>query len=151
MTAPGAGASGTTPRRSRPSGRSPRAVLWLLQSLLAVCFAFAGWGKIAKSSAELLSGGPAWIADVPLPLVRIIGLCELLGALGLLLPAATRRHPELTPVAATGLTSIMVLALAFHLYRGDTQPHLFLVPAILGLLSAVVAWARFRYPSASGP
>ena len=124
-------------------GRSPRAALWLLQGLLAVAFAAAGWGKVAKSGAELLRG-PPWIADVPLPLVRIIGICELLGALGLLLPAATRLHPELTPVAATGLTTIMVLALAFHLYRGDTQPHLFLVPAILGLLSAVVAWARFR-------
>jgi hypothetical protein len=56
---------------------------------------------------------------MPVPLIRIIGICELLGAMGILLPAATRIRPKLTPAAATGLTTVMALAITFHLYRGD--------------------------------
>ena len=84
-----------------------------------------------------------WSIDVPVPLMRIIGVCELLGAIGLMLPAATRIRPELTPAAATGLTTVMALAITFHLYRGDAGGR-FVVPAALGLLAAFVAWARFR-------
>ena len=80
---------------------------------------------------------------MPAPLVRVIGVCELLGAIGLLLPAATRIRPELTPAAATGLTTVMALAIAFHLYRGDAGGR-FILPAALGLVAAFVAWARFR-------
>jgi hypothetical protein len=118
-----------------------RASLWVLQSLLAVVFGVVGWAKVAKSGA--LPPRLDWTTDVPLPLLRIIGVCELLGAVGVLLPAATRIRPELTPVAATGLATVMALAVTFHLYRGDAGS-LLIVPAALGLASAVVAWARLR-------
>lgn len=84
-----------------------------------------------------------WSIDVPVPLIRIIGVCELIGAIGLMLPAATRIRPELTPAAATGLTTVMALAITFHLYRGDAGGR-FVVPAALGLVAAFVAWGRFR-------
>lgn len=124
------------------SARWLRAALWLLQGLLAVVFGTVGWAKLAKSGAVLQSR-LEWTGDVPLPLLRIIGVCELLGAAGVLLPAATRIRPELTPVAGTCLATVMALAFAFHLYRGDVGS-LLIVPAALGLASAIVAWARLR-------
>jgi uncharacterized membrane protein YphA (DoxX/SURF4 family) len=134
-----------TPRAASGSVRDAekwfRGGLWVLQALLAIVFAAAGGLKVVKSVAELRAATP-WTADVPVPLVRVIGVVELLGALGLVLPAATRIQPQLTPVAATGLTTVMALAFAFHLYRGDT--HLLIVPAVLALASCLVAWSRSR-------
>jgi uncharacterized membrane protein YphA (DoxX/SURF4 family) len=129
-------------RRAADSARWFRAALWVLQGLLAVVFAVVGWAKVAKSGAALQSRLD-WTSDVPLPLLRCIGVCEVLGAVGVLLPAATRIHPELTPVAGTCLTTVMALAFAFHVYRGDPA-HLLIVPAALGLASAIVTWARLR-------
>jgi DoxX-like family len=118
-----------------------RGALWFLQASLAGVFAWVGCVKIVKLGAELTATVP-WTIDVPLPLIRAIGVCELLGAVGLVLPAATRVRPHLTPMAASCLTALMALAVTFHLYRGDTQ--VLIVPAILGLASALVAWGRFR-------
>jgi putative oxidoreductase len=115
--------------------------LWGLQLLLAVVFALVGWSKITKPIADVRAA-VSWMVDVPLPLVRVIGVCEVLGAIGLVLPAATRIRPRLTALAATCLTAIMVLAVLFHLYRGDTV--IVLVPALLGFTSALVAWGRLR-------
>jgi uncharacterized membrane protein YphA (DoxX/SURF4 family) len=109
---------------------------------LAAVFGLAGWTKVANSGAALQSV-LNWSIDVPMPLVRIIGICELLGAIGMLLPAATRIRPEVTPAAATGLTTLMALAITFHLYRGDAGVR-FIIPSALGLVAAFVAWARFR-------
>jgi hypothetical protein len=105
-------------------------------------FAWAGWIKVFSLGADLAASAP-WTIDVPTPLFRAIGVCELLGAVGLVLPAATRVQPQLTPVAASCLTTVMALAVTFHVYRGDTNAALF-IPAILGAASAFVAWGRFR-------
>jgi hypothetical protein len=80
--------------------------------------------------------------DVPRPLVLLIGTAELLGAIAMVLPAATRIAPTVTPLAATCLTTLMALAVTFHLYRGDTL--VWVVPAALGAVAALVAWGRFR-------
>jgi hypothetical protein len=69
---------------------------------------------------DQLAANMAWVNAVPELLVRFIGLAEVLGALGLILPAATRIQPQLTPLAAGGLALIMVLASIFHLSRGET-------------------------------
>jgi uncharacterized membrane protein YphA (DoxX/SURF4 family) len=127
--------------RPRPVGnRLISAALWGLQVLLAIVFALVGWSKLTKSAGDVRAA-VSWMVDVPLPLARVIGVCELLGAIGLVLPAATRIRPRLTAVAATCLTTIMVLAVMFHLYRGDT---VIVVPVVLGFSSALVAWGRFR-------
>jgi uncharacterized membrane protein len=66
------------------------------------------------------------------PAVRVIGVVEVLGALGLILPAATRIKPSLTPLAAIGLTTVMALASITHLVRGEVQ--MLPVTALLALL-----------------
>ena len=132
---------GTDDRTGSAAGKAISGALWVMQVLLAFVFALAGWTKIAKTGTELRASLP-WTIDVAAPLVRAIGICELLGAIGLILPAATRIRPQLTPIAATGLTTVMTLAVAFHLYRGDMM--IVIVPSILAVASAVVAWGRFR-------
>lgn len=114
--------------------------VWSLQVLLALVFGMAGLFKSTQPIAELAKQMP-WVANAP-GLVRFIGISELAGALGLLLPAITRIKPILTPVAAVGLVIVMVLATAFHISRGEIGE----VPItlILGGLAAFVAWARFK-------
>jgi putative oxidoreductase len=76
-------------------------------------------------------------------MVRFIGACELAGAVGLILPAATRIRPMLTPLAASGLVVVMLLAMAFHISRGEAAQAL-PINLTLGALAAFVAWGRFR-------
>jgi uncharacterized membrane protein YphA (DoxX/SURF4 family) len=128
-------------RPVRDADRSLRAALWVLQIVLSVLFAWTGWTKLISGENDL-RGAVSWTVDIPVSLVRVIGIVELLGALGLVLPAATRIRPQLTPIAASCLTTVMMLAVMFHLYRGDTR--LVLIPAMLAIAGLVVAWGRFR-------
>jgi len=75
-------------------------------------------------------------------LVRFIGVAEVAGAIGLILPAATRIKPVLTPLAAVGILVIMVLATGFHIYKGEF--HALPVTLLLGAMATFVAWGRFR-------
>jgi hypothetical protein len=111
-------------------------VLWIVQALLALVFLFAGGMK-------LLTPLDALYAVMPLPLpgafIRFIGVCEVLGAAGLILPGLTRIRPELTSLAARGLVLIMVGATMF------TPPEalsLAAIPVVIGLLAAFVAYGR---------
>ena len=83
-----------------------------------------------------------WASQVPLAMVRFIGISEFLGAVGLILPAATKIKPSLTPLAALGLLTIMILAMAFHVSRGEVQATP--VNIVLGGLAAFVAWGRTK-------
>jgi len=116
-------------------------VLWVLQVLLGLAFLAAGGMKLIQPYAELAQQ-MAWVSDVPEVLVRFIGVAEVLGGLGLILPAATRILPWLTPVAAAGLVLDMLLATLFHLVRGEGGVGV--VPLLLGLLAALVAYGRWR-------
>jgi uncharacterized membrane protein YphA (DoxX/SURF4 family) len=114
--------------------------LWVAQGLLALAFGMAGLMKATTPLAELATKLP-WAADLP-HLVRFIGISELLGAIGVVLPAATRIQPRLTPLAASGLVLVMGLALLFHASRGElaqAAP----INLVLGGLAAFVAWGRF--------
>lgn len=117
--------------------------LWVVQALLAVAFAGAGAMKMFTPIAELATKGMGgWVADSPAVLVQFIGLCELLGAIGLVAPAATRIAPKLTPAAAICFVVVMVLAAATHLAYGEygsVGPNLF-----IGGLAAFVAWGRLK-------
>jgi uncharacterized membrane protein YphA (DoxX/SURF4 family) len=129
---------------SRTKGRPSRALhvsLWLVQILLAGMFGMAGVMKGTAPISEL-SQKMAWVSSTPVVLVRFIGLSELAAAIGLILPAATRILPRLTPIAASGLVAIMILAVPFHLQRGEVN--LIGIPIVLGALAAFVAWGRFR-------
>ena len=114
--------------------------LWVVQVLVALGFGMAGFMK-ATAPLETLAANMTWVAAMP-GLVRFIGVAELLGALGMILPAATRIRPMLTPAAGLGLVIIMVLAALFHLTRGEFSA--IGANAILGLLAGFVAWGRLR-------
>ena len=116
-------------------------VLWIVQALLAATFGMGGYGKAAMPIAEIAARVP-WASAVSPGLMRFIGIAELAGALGLILPAATRVLPKLTPLAAAGLLLIMVLAAGFHIQRGETG--LLAVNVVLGALAALVAWGRWK-------
>ncbi len=115
--------------------------LWAVAGLLALAFLAAGLPKIIIERKRLVDR-LTWVADVSDAQVKGVGTVEVLGALGLILPAVTGIAPVLVPLAATGLAIVMVFAAAVHIRRGDGLAAA--VPAIvLGLLAAFVAWGRF--------
>jgi DoxX-like protein len=111
--------------------------LWIVQALLALIFLFAGGMKLVLPLEKLT--GP-----MPLPglFVRLIGVAEVLGAIGLILPGLLRIRPGLTPLAATGLVIIMIGATVLTLAGGDVA--VALIPLVVGLLSAFIAYGRWR-------
>jgi len=111
--------------------------LWIVQGLLAALFLFAGVMKLVLPLDKLT--GP-----IPLPglLLRFIAVCEVLGALGLILPGLLRIRPGLTPLAAAGLVIIMIGATVINLAGGDVVPAL--ITLVVGLLAAFVAYGRWR-------
>src|SRR5215210_2637183 len=116
--------------------------LWIVQVLLALLFLFAGGTKLVIPPDVLASmGSPNQIA-LPGWFVRFIGVAEVLGALGLILPGLLHIKPWLTPLAAAGLVIIMIGATAVTVAGGDGL--LALIPLVVGLLSAFVAYGRWR-------
>lgn len=118
-----------------------RVALWVVQVLLAAFFLMAGVTKGIRplnEAAAMIN----WIPDVPAALARFIGWAELAGGVGLILPAATRIAPWLTPLAAVGLGLIMALAVPFHLMRGEAN--VIGTHVVVLLLAGFVAWGRFR-------
>ena len=114
--------------------------LWIVQGLLAALFLFAGGTKLVLS-LEVLN---EMSKQTPLPglFLRFLGVAEVLGAIGLILPGLLRIRPALTPLAAAGLVIIMIGATALTLAGGDVAPAL--IPLVVGLLSAFVAYGRWR-------
>ena len=112
--------------------------LWVAQVLLGGMFLMVGWMKIATPDAQLTA---MLQGNIALPLARFIGWSEFLGGVGVLLPALTRVMPILTPVAAVGLTIVMVLATGFNLTHAQASQAP--VTVLLGCLAAFVAWGRF--------
>lgn len=126
---------------TRSTGKGLHIALWVAQGLLAVGFGMAGAMKAFTPIPELAQSLP-WAAEVPAALVRFIGVSELAGALGLVLPAVTRVQPKLTWVAAAALVLVMLLASAFHLSRGEAGA--LPVNFVLGGIAAFIAWGRAR-------
>lgn len=115
-------------------------LLWILQAALAALFGAAGVMTSTQPKDKLEPKLP-WTADFSAHAVRFIGLTELAGALGLVLPAATGLVPILTPLAATALALLMVLAALTHLRR--KEPTAIALNAVLLIAAAVIAWGRF--------
>ncbi len=93
-------------------------VLWIVQGLLALAFLLSGFLK-GFTPLEGLKKNMAWVGDVPAGLVRFIGIVEMLGALGLILPKLTQLVPQLTIAAAIGLVLVMLSAAVFHAARKE--------------------------------
>jgi hypothetical protein len=113
------------------------ALLWTAQALLALVFLFAGGMKLVVP-IEMLKGPVA----LPGAFLRFIGVCETLGAIGLVLPSVLRIKPGLTPLAASGLIIIMIGATVVTLVGGMVGPAL--VPVVVGSLATFVANGRWR-------
>jgi uncharacterized membrane protein YphA (DoxX/SURF4 family) len=111
--------------------------LWIAQVLLALIFLFAGGMKLVMPIEDLT-------AQMPMPglLVRFIGIVEVLGGLGVILPWLTGIRPGLTPLAAAGLVIIMIGATVVTLMIGSIA--MALIPVVVGLLAAFVVYGRRR-------
>jgi uncharacterized membrane protein YphA (DoxX/SURF4 family) len=92
--------------------------LWIVQALLALVFLASGVRKLTPPQVAPMKARPR-LAELPLPFVRFIGAAELLGAIGLILPAATKFAPVLTPAAAAGIALLMLCATLVHVARKE--------------------------------
>jgi hypothetical protein len=115
--------------------------LWILQGLLAVVFLGSGLAKSTMTKERMLATGQTGVAPFPLPVIRAVAFCELLAAVGLLLPWATGIGRFLTPLAAVGLCLVMVGAAGSHARL--REPRNVAVNAVLFALAVTVAVARF--------
>ncbi len=114
-----------------------KVALWIVQGLLAALFLFAGGMKLILPIEEMTK-------QIAMPglFLRFIGVCEVLGAIGLILPGLTRIRPALTPLAAAGLVLIMIGATVVTLMTGAIAMSLF--PLAVGIFAAFVAYGRWR-------
>ena len=123
---------------STSTARTANRVLWTAQTLAALLFLFAGAMKFVMP-AEQMQSGPI---SLPITFIHFIGICECLGAIGLVVPGLTRIRPELTPLAAAGLTIIMIGATAISAVAAGAAAGAF--PAVVGIVTAGIAYGRTR-------
>ena len=116
--------------------------LWVAQVALAGFYGFAGFNKVSQSMEALGAMGMGYALDFPELLTRFIGTMEILGAIGIILPALTRILPRLTPLAALGFSVIQVLAMGVHISRGEFM--VLPMNLVLLALSLFVLWGRER-------
>lgn len=125
-------------KTERPRKRPMMAyVLWTVQVLLALLFLFSGAAKLALS-AEAMKGP----VDIPVPFLRFIGVCEVLGALGLILPGIFQIARVLTPLAAACLVIIMIGATVVNIMSSAVP--VALITTVVGLLAAFVAYGNWK-------
>ena len=123
--------------------------LWAMAGLLAAVFLVAGSNKLVIPREKLAKApGGGWVLDFSAGFVKALGAVELLGAVGLILPALLDIAPVLVPLAATGLATIMVGA-AIVTYRRNEFKHVLLNLTYLAM-AAFVAWGRFGPESFTG-
>jgi DoxX-like family len=111
-------------------------LLWVIQVVLALLFLFAGGAKLVVSAADLTAQTP-----LPVAFLRFVGVMEILGGLGLVLPGLLHIQVKLTPLAAAGLVIIMIGAVTVTVPMGVAMAAL---PFVTGVLAAFVAYARWR-------
>jgi putative oxidoreductase len=115
--------------------------LWIAQGLMAAMFIMAGASKSFQPIDALATDMP-WVNEVSSSLVRFIGISELLGGIGIIIPSLLRIKPFLTVWAAYGLIAVMVLAAGFHASRGEfgnIGANIIFIAII-----AFVAWGRSK-------
>jgi hypothetical protein len=118
-----------------PTSKSANTLLWIAQVLVALVFLATGGMKLVLSSAALAAQSP-----VPIGILRILGVLEILGALGLVLPGIFRVRRALTPLAAAGLFTVASGAVGATLAMGHAA--MASLPTILGVLAGLIAFGR---------
>lgn len=116
-------------------------ILWIVQGFLTMVFAYSGIMKSTQSERKLVSIGQTGVEHLPLPLIRSIGIAELLGVAGLMLPSITGLWPALTPIAAGCLGLIMIPAGIIHYRRGEYKT-VWQINAFVLVLCGLVVWGR---------
>jgi hypothetical protein len=120
-------------------------VYWIIAGLLALAYIAAGGQKSFRAPDKLVEAGIGWAKDLPLPMVRLIGAVEVLGAVGLILPPLTGIASILGPIAAIGLVLVQVGAVIFHLIRREPKPlpmnAVLLVAALAAAILGFLVWA----------
>lgn len=116
-------------------------VLWIVQGLLAFAFLAVGFNHAFRPEKMAVTPRMQWIKAVPPKLMTFIGIAEMAGALGIVLPILTGVLPWLTPLAAASLALVMALAFGFHLSRKEYQN--LIGNAMFVALAAFVAWGRW--------
>lgn len=114
--------------------------LWVLQVVLGLMMIASGANKLFTALDELVKMGITWAPEYGAGFVRFLGVCLVLGGLGLVLPAATRILTWLTPLAGAMLAVYFALATAFHLQRSEPP----VITIVITVLCAFVAWGRFK-------
>ena len=115
-------------------------VLWILQVLLGLLFLFSGGSKFAMSLEDMRKMSPPGTIEFSMTFLKFIGVCEILGGLGLILPGLTKIKRVLTPIAAVCLLIIMIGAVVLSIMGPGLKYGV--LPLITGILCAVVAYGR---------
>ena len=116
-------------------------LLWIAQILLSLCLSWAGIVKLFQPVEQLKMMWP-WKGEVSQVFVKLIGIIDLLGALGLLIPPLFRFKPVLTPIAAIGIILLMITASIFHICRGESSQIGFNI--VVAVISAFVVYGRLK-------
>ncbi|SFT87715.1 DoxX-like family protein [Geodermatophilus amargosae] len=116
-------------------------VLWIVAGVLAAVFLGSGLSKLAQPRKKIVDSGMGWAEDFSDGAVKAIGALEVLGALGLILPAVFDVAPVLVPIAAVGLALVMAGAAVVHARRKETP--MVVANLVLLALAVFVAWGRF--------
>jgi len=112
-------------------------LLWIIQILVGLIFMLSGTMKFLTPYSEMIKDAPYVF---PYWFLLFIGTCEVLGGIGLIVPWATGIKPLLTPLAASLLIIIMIGAVIFTAMT--PMSGMAVIPAIVGLLCAFIAWGR---------
>ncbi|MBD2701236.1 DoxX family protein [Spirosoma sp. BT702] len=114
--------------------------LWVVQVLLAASLVWSAWIKLVWPIAQLAAMWP-WVGQIPATLVKLTGIVDFLGTIGLIVPSLLRIQPKLTPIAAVCILVLMICASTFHVLRGEAS--VIGVNNVFALLATFVAWGRF--------
>ena len=114
--------------------------IWVIQGLLAVMFTMAGAMKATQEKEKLAEKMP-WANDYSASMIKFIGISELLGGIGLIVPQLTGIMPILTVLAALGLIVVMILAAVYHLRKSENKE--VVINVVLLLLASIVGYYRF--------
>lgn len=117
-------------------------LLWTIQGFLAAVFVYSGIMKSSQKREKLVNIGQTGVADLSYPVIRFIGVAEILGAIGIIVPAATGILPLLTPVSSLCFGIIMILAIPIHYRRNEYKSVAFNVVVLL--MTMYITYMRYR-------
>lgn len=116
-------------------------LLWIAGGVLAAMMLIAGLTKALQTKEKLYQSGLTYVEDLPAQFVRALGVAEVLGAIGLVIPGLVGVAPALVPVTALCVGVTMAGAVVVHARRSEWDK--VLMPIALLVLAALVAWGRF--------